>query len=227
MQGKVVVVAGGFGELGGAVGEAALKGGARVALIGHGRPDSIAAHDGLLALGGVDLADLGATEEAFAAVGMRWGKIDGLANVAGGFRWQTMEGGDLAIWPDLFRTNVLTAATAIKAALPYLGASRGAIVNVAAAAARNAKAGMGAYAASKASVLRLTESVAEELKDAGVRANAVLPTIIDTPRNRKDMPDADFARWVKPEEIAQTILFLLSDRAAAVTGAEILISGRT
>ena len=86
---------------------------------------------------------------------------------------------------------------------------------------------MGAYAASKAGVLRLTESLAEEEKNAGVPVNAVLPTIIDTPRNRTDMPKADFSRWVKPEDIAKAILFLLSDSAAAITGAELLISGRT
>ena len=80
---------------------------------------------------------------------------------------------------------------------------------------------MGAYAASKAGVLRLTESLAEEEKNAGVRVNAVLPTIIDTPRNRADMPKADFSRWVKPEEIAKAILFLLSNDATAITGAEI------
>lgn len=227
MRDKVVIVTGGFGVLGRAVGEAALAAGAYAALVGHGEANSFAAHDRLLTIGGVDLEDFPQTQRAFETVAARWGKIDGLANVAGGFRWQTLEGGDLAIWSELFHKNLLTAATAIKAALPHLRASRGAIVNVAAAPARNAKAGMEAYAASKAGVLRLTEGVAEELKDAGVRVNAVLPTIIDTPRNRSDMPKADFTRWVKPDEIARTILFLLSEDASAVTGAELLIAGRT
>jgi NAD(P)-dependent dehydrogenase (short-subunit alcohol dehydrogenase family) len=136
-------------------------------------------------------------------------------------------GGDLSGWTDLFRMNLLTAVTATKAALPHLRATQGAIVNVGSAPAKKAGAGMGAYAASKAGVLRLTESVAEEEKNAGVRVNAVLPTIIDTPRNRADMPKADFSRWVKPDDIAKAILFLLSDSAAAITGAELLISGRT
>ncbi|WOJ89760.1 SDR family oxidoreductase [Methylocapsa polymorpha] len=227
MRDKVVIVTGGFGALGRAVGETALAAGAYVALIGHGQGDSIAAHDRLLTIGEVDLTELAQVHQAFETVAARWGKIDGLANVAGGFRWQTLEGGDLAIWTELFRKNLLTAATAIKAALPYLRASGGAIVNVAAAPAENAKAGMEAYAASKAGVLRLTEGAADELKDAGVRVNAILPTIIDTPRNRSDMPKADFARWVKPDQIARTILFLLSEDASGITGAKILLSSRT
>lgn len=226
MQDKVVIVTGGFGVLGRAVGEAALAAGSYVALVGHGAPDS-AAQDRLRSVGGVDLTDFEQTRQAFDSIAAEWGKIDGLANVAGGFRWQTLEGGDLAIWTDLFRQNLLTAVTATKAALPHLKASRGAIVNVAAAPAQKAGAGMEAYSASKAGVLRLTEGAAEELKDAGVRVNAILPTIIDTPRNRTDMPKADFTRWVTPEQIAKAILFLLSDEASGVTGASLLVAGRT
>ena len=227
MQDKVVVVTGGFGVLGRAVAEAALAAGAQVAIPGREQTDKIAARDRLLVLGGVDLTDFAAAKQAFETVAARYGKIDGLANVAGGFRWQTLGDGDLAGWIEQFRMNLLTAATATKAALPYLRATQGAIVNVGSAPAKKAGAGMGAYAASKAGVLRLTESLAEEEKNASVRVNAVLPTIIDTPRNRADMPKADFTRWVKPEEIAKVILFLLSDDAKAITGAELLISGRT
>ena len=227
MRDKVVVVTGGFGVLGRAVGNAARAAGASVALIGHGEASPAPAEDRLLTIGDVDLADLAQAGRAFEAVAARWGRIDGLANVAGGFRWQRLDGGDLAIWTEMFRINLLTAATAITAALPYLRETGGAVVNVAAAPAKDAKTGMAAYAASKAGVLRLTESAADELKDAGVRVNAVLPTIIDTPRNRRDMPNADFSRWASPAEIAKAILFLLSDEASAVTGAELLVSGRT
>jgi NAD(P)-dependent dehydrogenase (short-subunit alcohol dehydrogenase family) len=227
MRDKVVVVTGGFGVLGRAVAEAALAAGAFVAIPGREQESKIAARDRLLVLDGVDLADFAAAKQAFDTIAARFGHIDALANVAGGFRWQTLGDGDLTGWNDLFRMNLVTAATATKAALPYLRASQGAIVNVASAPAKKAGAGMGAYAASKAGVLRLTESVAEEEKKAGVRVNAVLPTIIDTPRNRADMPKADFSRWVKPEEIAKAILFLLSDDASAITGAELLIAGRT
>jgi len=227
MRDKILVVTGGFGVLGHAVAEAALAAGAFVALPGREQESKIPARDRLLVLGGVDLADFSAAKQAFDTVATRFGRIDALANVAGGFRWQTLGDGELAGWTDQFRMNLLTAATATKAALPYLRASHGAIVNVGSAPAKKAGAGMGAYAASKAGVLRLTESLAEEEKKAGVRVNAVLPTIIDTPRNRADMPKADFSSWVKPEEIAKAILFLLSSDAMAITGAELLISGRT
>jgi NAD(P)-dependent dehydrogenase (short-subunit alcohol dehydrogenase family) len=227
MRDKVIVVTGGFGVLGRAVAEAALAAEAYVAIPGRESADKIPPRDRLLVLGGVDLTDFAAAKEAMDAVAARFGKVDGLANIAGGFRWQTLADGDLAAWTDLFRMNVLTAATASKAALPYLRQSHGAIVNVASAPAKKAGTGMGAYAASKAGVLRLTESLAEEEKNNGIRVNAVLPTIIDTPRNRAEMPKADFSRWVKPEEIAKAILFLLSSDATAITGAELLAAGRT
>lgn len=227
MRDKVVVVTGGFGVVGRAVVDAALAAGAHVAVPVREQADKIGARDRLMVLGGVDLTDFSAAKVAIDAVAARFGKIDGLANIAGGFRWQTLADGDLAVWTDLFRMNLLTAVNATKAALPHLRATHGAIVNVGAAPAKKAGAGMGAYAASKAGVMRLTESLAEEEKNAGVRVNAVLPTIIDTPRNRTEMPKADFSRWVKPEDIAKAILFLLSDDAKAITGAELLISGQT
>ncbi len=117
---------------------------------------------------------------------------------------------------------------ACKAALPHLVKNKtGRIVNIGAgAAAAKAGAGMGAYTASKAGVTKLTESLAEETKGQGITVNAILPSIIDTAPNRKDMPDADFSKWVKAEEIGDLIAFLLSDKASAITGASIPISGR-
>lgn len=227
MQGKVVIVTGGFGILGRAVGEAALAAGCSVALVGRGSAPGIEKNDRLSILEDVDLTDFTTTARAFETIVARFGRIDGLANVAGGFRWQTLDGGELEAWSDLFEMNLMTAVTATKAALPFLRAARGAIVNISAAPARKAGAGMGAYAASKAGVLRFTESVAEELKEAGVRINAILPTIIDTPRNRADMPKVDFSKWVAPAQLAKAILFLLSDDAAAITGAELLVAGKS
>jgi len=123
---------------------------------------------------------------------------------------------------------VKTAANASRAALKLLRASpAGRIVNIGAAGAVKAAAGMGAYAAAKAGVHRLTESLAEELKADGVTVNAVLPSIIDTPANRADMPDADFSAWVAPADLAEVILFLASPAARALTGALIPVTGRT
>jgi NAD(P)-dependent dehydrogenase (short-subunit alcohol dehydrogenase family) len=116
---------------------------------------------------------------------------------------------------------------ACKSALPHLVKSgTGRIVNIGAMGAVKAGAGMASYAASKAGVAKLTEALAEELKDRGVTVNAILPSMIDTPRNRLDMPDADFSRWVAPSAIAEVIAFLVSDAAAAVTGALIPVAGR-
>jgi NAD(P)-dependent dehydrogenase (short-subunit alcohol dehydrogenase family) len=123
--------------------------------------------------------------------------------------------------------NVKTAANASRAAIPHLRASgSGRIVNVGANAAIKAAAGMGAYAASKAGVHRLTESLAEELKTDGVTVNAVLPSILDTGANRSDMPKADFSAWVAPDDLASVMLFLASEEARAVTGALVPVTGR-
>jgi NAD(P)-dependent dehydrogenase (short-subunit alcohol dehydrogenase family) len=125
----------------------------------------------------------------------------------------------------MFRRNTMTAVNMCKAALPVLlDQSGAAIINIGAAAAAKADAGMGAYAASKAGVARLTESLAAELANHDVTVNAVLPTIIDTPTNRADMPDADFSRWVRAEDIAAVIGFLASPAARAITGASIPVS---
>ena len=121
--------------------------------------------------------------------------------------------------------NLKTALHACKAALPHLLERAGRVVNIGAGAAGKAAAGMGAYAASKAGVLRLTEALSEETKDRGMTVNAILPGIIDTPANRKDMPDADTSRWVTPQAIAEVVGFLLSDAARAVTGVGLPVTG--
>ncbi len=183
-------------------------------------------HGVALALGGVDLTGEAAMAAAAARIGSEFGALDGLVNIAGGFTWETIADGALATWDRLYAMNVKTALVTTRALLPLLRSARGAIVNVGAAASLKAATGMGAYAASKAGVARLTEALAEELKDDGVRVNAVLPSIIDTPPNRADMPDADFARWVSPEELANVVAFLLSPAASAVTGALVPVTGR-
>lgn len=226
---KVVAITGGFGSLGMATAAFLIERGARVALIGRGDvPDPLPAGvAGAPGIGGVDLADAQAARQALDAINNRLGRLDALLNIAGAFRWETVADGDPATWDLMFEVNVKTALNASRAALPHLlrsGAGR--IVNMGAATALKAGAGVGAYAASKAGVVRLTEALADELKDQGVTVNAVLPGIIDTPQNRKDMPGADFARWVQPRQIAALIAYLLSADAQAITGASIPVNGR-
>lgn len=225
---KRVVVTGGFGALGCALGNYLLAQGARVALMDRSKaPAELLDTHNLLCLGGVDLTSSESAVAAFEQVAAQWGGIDGLVNVAGGFAWETLEGGSLATWDRLYQMNVRTAVVSAQAALAYLlRASAGRIVNIGALAAVKAVAGMGAYAASKAGVARLTEALADELKDRGVTVNAVLPSIIDTPANRADMPDADSSRWVTPQALSGVVAFLLSDEAAAVTGALVPVGGR-
>lgn len=231
MSGRVVVVTGAYGALGSAVAWAAAEQGARVALIDFGStpPEGLveACGPAAFAQGGVDLTDAVAASAAIDAVADRFGGIDCLLNIAGGFRWETLEGGSWESWHTLFRMNVLTATNAARAAIPHLRRSAaGRIVNVGANGALKASAGMGAYAASKAGVHKLTEALAEELKADGVTVNAVLPSILDTPTNRADMPDADFAAWVAPKDLAAVMLFLASEDAVAVTGALVPVTGR-
>lgn len=225
MQGKVVVVTGGFGALGRVTAERAKAKGARVALIDHAPAPQDAFTQSCIAIHGVDLTDAAAASAAIEKIAASAGRIDALLNIAGGFRWQTLADGDAAVWDLMFARNLKTAVNASKAALPHLAASNGAIVNIGAAGAVKAGAGMGAYAASKAGVFKLTESLAEEMKGK-VRVNAVLPSIIDTPANRADMPNADFSTWVAPADLAEVILFLASDAARAVTGALVPVTGK-
>ncbi|MGZ9099651.1 MAG: SDR family NAD(P)-dependent oxidoreductase [Brevundimonas sp.] len=224
MSERVIAITGGHGVLGRAVVEAALADGLRVAVIDHATGEALP--DGVLELGGVDLTDPAAATRAIDAVAARFGRLDALLNIAGGFVWQTVDDADPA-WAKMFALNLTTAVNASRAALPHLKRSdEGRIVNVGANGAIRAAAGMGAYAASKAGVHRLTEALAAELKDTSVTANAVLPSILDTAQNRKDMPDADPAKWVRPADLARVMLFLASPDSRAVTGALIPVTGR-
>ncbi|WP_288409237.1 SDR family NAD(P)-dependent oxidoreductase [uncultured Herbaspirillum sp.] len=223
---KVVAITGGFGILGDAVGRAFVAAGWSVALVDLA-PTPAALPDDVLALGGVDITRLEVVSEALGRVVREFGRLDALINVAGGFRWETLADGALDTWDLMYRMNVRTAATASKAALAHLTESGGGrIVNIAAASALKSNAGMGAYAASKSGVMRLTEALAEEHKGTGLTVNAILPGMIDTPQNRKDMPDADHSSWVQPVDIANVIVFLASDAAQAVTGALIPVTGK-
>jgi NAD(P)-dependent dehydrogenase (short-subunit alcohol dehydrogenase family) len=228
LEGKRVAVTGAFGSLGAAVVRAVQAAGARVAAIDRAEQPHAGSDLGQAHLfGGVDLGNTDAAKTSLIRVAETLDGLDALINIAGTFRWETLADGSLETWDLLYTVNLRSAVAASKAAIPHLLArGSGRIVNIGAAAAAKAGVGMGAYAASKAGVARLTEALAEELKDQRITVNAILPSIIDTPPNRVDMPKADFDRWVKPEQLADVIVFLLSDRASAITGALLPVVGR-
>jgi NAD(P)-dependent dehydrogenase (short-subunit alcohol dehydrogenase family) len=224
MTSRTVVVTGAFGILGGAVAAAFAATGDRVARIDYA-PAPAEALPGGLDIGGVDLTDAAAAERAVADIVVGLGSISVLVNVAGGFVWETLADGGSATWSRMFAMNAVTCVNMTKAALPELEKSAGArIVNIGAGGAVIAAAGMGGYAASKSAVHKLTESLAAELAAKDITVNAILPSIIDTPTNRADMPDADFSQWVQPAAIADVIAFLASPAARGISGALIPVT---
>src|ERR1700712_3102025 len=225
MDGKVVVVTGASGALGKVVAAAALARGGRVAAVDHA-PSQVPATANWIELGGVDLTDAAQARKAVDTVATHFGRLDALINIAGAFTFEAVAEGDPKTWQHMYALNVLTALNTSRSAIPYLAAAASArIVNIGAMGALQAGAGMGAYAASKAGVHRLTEALAAEWKGK-ITVNAVLPSTIDTPANRASMPKADFAKWVTADELAGVILFLASDAASAITGALLPVSGR-
>lgn len=219
LEDKKIVVTGGAGVLGQAVGETARAQGAQVALI-----DVVPEFtSGLGSAFTADLADETQVTSCFEAIG----DFDILANIAGGFDMgpSVFETED-ALWDAMFRINVTTLRTVLRVAVPRMIArGRGSIVNVGALGALRGSARMGAYVAAKSAVMRLTESLSEEVKAKGINVNAVLPSLIDTPRNRADMPDADFSKWVDPGDLARVVCFLGSDDARAIHGALVPVNG--
>jgi NAD(P)-dependent dehydrogenase (short-subunit alcohol dehydrogenase family) len=213
-----IIVTGAGGALGSAVADYLEKSGAQVARIVRGGDQAAPGRFPC-----ADLADMSLTGEAFKAAIAWLGGIDGLVNVAGGFKWEKIEGSSPATWQHMFTSNVQTALVCSLSVLPQLKAG-GSIVNIGAAAAANAGTGMGAYATAKSGVARLTESLAAEVKARGIRVNAVLPQTIDTAQNRQDMPKADHSQWTSPAAIAEVIHFLLSNGARAITGALIPVT---
>lgn len=225
LENMVVIVTGACGHLGRAMVAEATARGARVASVDLRQ--SAASHDGKVWT--ADLTSLSDTLRAFDEVATHFGRIDALVNIAGGFRWQTLTASPgLAEWDAMHAMNLRTCVNACKAVLPHLEKqASGRIVNIGATGAIKATSGMGAYAASKAGVMRFTEALADEVKLKNMTVNAVLPSIIDTPQNRADMPEANFDHWVTPAAVARVISLLLSQEAAAVTGALVPVTGRT
>jgi NAD(P)-dependent dehydrogenase (short-subunit alcohol dehydrogenase family) len=226
---QVVLITGASGNLGRAVAAAFEGQGASLALLGHGAGRDAgapgAAPNRLHVA--ADLRDAAQVQAAVDAVVRRFGRIDVLCNLAGGFRMgEAVHETSDATWDFLLDLNARSLLHTARAVVPHmLAAGQGCIVNVGAAGAAKGGATMGAYAASKSAVARLTESMSAELRERGIRVNGVLPTIIDTPENRAAMPKADPSRWVAPADLASVITFLASDAARAVHGALIPVSG--
>ena len=175
--------------------------------------------------GGIDLSNEASVIGLTEALKQEGYALNGLVNIAGGFIWEEALSGDSSTWTRMFQINLMTALNSCKAMAPLL-TNPGAIINIGAAAADKASAGMGAYTASKSAVIKLSEALNEELRARGVRVNVISPTIVDTPTNRNEMPDAAFDDWVSPTQIAELTAFLLSDAALAINGENIRIRGK-
>jgi len=222
---RTVMITGAAGNLGGAVAAAFAALGARLVLVDRQRA-GLQEDDKTLFVQ-ADLLDAASVRQAVDQAIARFGRIDVLCNLAGGFRMgPAVHETPAADWDFLLDLNARTVLNTARAVVPVmLEAGGGKIVSVAAFAAQKGAAQMGAYVASKSAVIRLTETMAAELREKNINVNCVLPTIIDTPENRAAMPDADPKRWVAPQDLAQAIVFLASDAARAIHGAALPVAG--
>lgn len=228
-QDSVILITGAAGHLGRAVAHDFAQRGARRVLLdvsaqalqGAFSPD---ANTLLLP---VNLLDAAQVNEAVGQAIGHFGRIDVLAALAGGFQMgEPVHALSDDRWNAMFDMNARTLLNTVRAVVPdMLARGRGRIVSVGALSAQKGQAHMGAYCASKSTVMRLSESLAAELRDKGINVNCVLPSILDTPANRQAMPDADFSRWVDPVDLARVITFLASDEARAIHGACLPVSG--
>jgi NAD(P)-dependent dehydrogenase (short-subunit alcohol dehydrogenase family) len=232
---RVAVITGAAGNLGVAVARAFQAAGAKLALVDRSSdrlpslfPDLTGSPDHLFAPP-TDVTDPNSVAAAIEAITRRFGRIDTLVNTAGGYRAGTpVHETSLDDWEFMLNLNARSVFVTCRAAIPQmLRQNYGRIVNVASRAALGGDAYHAAYSASKTAVVRLTESMAAELKEYGVNVNCVMPGLIDTPQNRAAIPDADFSRWVAPEAIAEVILFLSSEGARAINGAALPVYGRS
>jgi NAD(P)-dependent dehydrogenase (short-subunit alcohol dehydrogenase family) len=219
LSGARVIVTGGAGALGRAVVEALVARGSRVAVPYRGDTGSVAGLAGVRTWP-ADVADAAAAR-SFVDDAVGWlGGLDGLALVAGGFaggaRFEKAPPGE---WDAMMRGNLSTVANVCRAALPHLLAPGGSVVTVGSKSAESGGTEMSAYAVSKVAVSGLTRVLALENRDRGVRFNCVLPGTMNTPANRRAMPDADPTKWTSPAAIARVIVFLLSPESAPITGA--------
>jgi len=232
---QVVLVTGGSGNLGRAVVQAFHAAGAR--LIAPDRSvgrltaqfPALAQSDAHWLAEGVDVTEPADMAALTAEIKRRFGRLDVLANTVGGYQaGAPLHLTPLDVWTAMINLNARSVFVTSQAVIPLmLAQGSGRLIHTAARAALAGGAQAAAYSASKSAVLRLVESMAAELKDAGITVNCILPGTIDTPANRQASPAADFSRWVAPEALADVILFLASPAARAVSGAAIPVYGRS
>ncbi len=228
-NGRTVAITGAAGNLGRAVAGAFAGEGAKLALFDlrqEALERAFGSDSDRQMLVPVDLLDQAKLDAAVRRVCERFRRIDVVCNIAGGFRMgaPVHETSDKD-WTFLFDINARSLLNMARAVVPaMIRAGGGRIVNIGAYSAQRGVAQMGAYVAAKSSVIRLTETMAAELREKNINVNCVLPTMIDTPENRSAMPDADPKRWVAPEDLASVIVFLASDAARAVHGAALPVT---
>ena len=234
-SGKVVLIAGGTGGLGRAVSAGFLAEGAQVIVTYRDQREmdelKRIADENATSLSGhsIDITDEAAVFQLVHTAVQQYGHLDVLVNTVGAYAggaklWEA----DSGVFERMLTLNLRAGYTLLRAAVPaMLKQGRGSIVNIASRAAVDHAGGAAGYAASKAAAVAMIDSLAADLKGTGVRANSILPSIIDTEANRKAMPGANFSQWPKPEEIARVILFLCSDEARLIHGASVPVYGDT
>lgn len=234
LKDRCALITGGTGGLGVAVLEEFLAEGAQVLTSYLDEKELKRASEvkdkygGSLTFAKADVTKPGQTEKLIQRTVKKFGRVDILINIVGGFSMAGITQTDAAAWERMMNMNLKSVFLMTRAALPHMIKKKyGRIVNIGARPALHGAANMSAYGASKAGVLNLTQSVADEMKVRNINVNAIIPGTMDTPHNRKDMPKADFSKWVKPEEIAKVISFLCSSEADPISGAVVPVLGKT
>lgn len=231
---QVVMITGAGGNLGQAAVNAFYQAGARLVLLEYAKgvlegmfPELAQSEDHWL-VEGLDVTDAQAVRTIIQQAIERFGRVDVLLNTVGGYKaGKPLHETSYETWDFMMQLNAKSVFTMCHEVLPYMVERRwGKIINISAAPALKGSANSSAYSAAKTAVARLTESMADEYKDLNINVNAILPSAIDTPQNREAMPKADFSKWVKPEALAQVILFLASDAAEPIHGVLLPVFGR-
>lgn len=233
LKNKVAIITGGTGALGKAITATFLEQAAKVVctyILDKEKKECLSLtknHRGRIVFIRTDVTKEKDVSNLIADTIRKYRRVDILVNVVGGFAYSYIAETDEKTWDLMMNLNLKSVFLCSKYVLPrMIKQNYGKIINISSRPALKGAAGVGAYSASKAGVLNLTETIADEVKDYAINVNAVLPSTIDTPANRRDMPEADFSKWVKPEEIARVIIFLSSDDSKPISGAGIPVYGK-